>query len=267
MDISVEERREGRLSADRLAAAQLRLRQAGYVVLENVLSLDWLVGIREAFDKELARVEPDGAASTDRRGGCHAPLCMPFFDPLIVENPIGLQIMESVMGEDLWAMLPYHTNTSWPGAGMQHGHSDTKHLFPEVPVVLPPSLMVLNIPVVDFTEENGSTEVWPGSHLIVDASIGSSPLETLERRAAEMPSVRLNVPTGAIVLRDMRVWHRGTPNRTDIVRTMISLVYFRQLHGLPDHLTHLPVIPWACKNLLSERAKRIFRYNPVEGNT
>ena len=29
-------------------------------------------------------------------------------------------------------------------------------------------MMIIHIPLVDFTEENGSTEVWPGTHLITD---------------------------------------------------------------------------------------------------
>jgi ectoine hydroxylase-related dioxygenase (phytanoyl-CoA dioxygenase family) len=263
MKISRKERDRGRLSEAHLAEAVRHVRETGFVILEKALPLDWVATMRAAFDEELARAAPDRGAGNGGRGGCHAPLCMPFLDPLVIENPIGLQIIEALMGADVWTMLPYHTNTSWPGATMQHIHRDAQHLFPELPVVLPPTLLVLNIPLVDFTEENGSTEVWPGSHLVPDAGFDGRNGEQLAERAAAMPSVRTNMPAGSILVRDMRAWHRGTPNHTDVVRTMIAIVYFRQLHRLPDHLAHLPTIPQRVKDQLSERAQRLFRYNPV----
>ena len=41
-------------------------------------------------------------------------------------------------------------------------------MFPELGMALPVTRIVVNIPLIDFTLENGCTEIWPGSHLIVD---------------------------------------------------------------------------------------------------
>ena len=121
--------------------------------------------------------------------------------------------------------------------------------------------MVIHVPLIDFTEENGSTEVWPGTHLITD----NHPQVQLEARAKQMLSVRTNMPAGSLVVRDMRVWHRGTPNQTQVIRTMTSIVYFRQLHRFPQHLKgEPPAISQTAKALMTERAQRLYRYNPVD---
>jgi ectoine hydroxylase-related dioxygenase (phytanoyl-CoA dioxygenase family) len=264
LKITPKERQQNRLSPTRLADATRQVREAGFVILENALSAAWVEGMRGAFEEELEQAVPDRGKNNGNRGGCSAPLRMPFLDPLAVENPFGLPIIEALMGKGIWAFLPYHTNTSWPGANMQPIHRDTQQLFPDLPFALPPTLMIIHIPLVDFTEENGSTEVWPGTHLITDIAPGDSEPESLARRAERMPSVRTNMPAGSVVVRDMRVWHRGMPNHTDQVRTMLSIVYFRQLHRFPTHLTDLPAIPREAMDLLPERARQIYRYNPIE---
>ncbi|MDP7235785.1 MAG: phytanoyl-CoA dioxygenase family protein, partial [Candidatus Latescibacteria bacterium] len=263
MKITRRERKKGRLTRSNLAEAIRQVRESGFVVLERVMPDEWVSMMRTAFDEETELFKPhkDG---DNKRGGCQAPQRMPFLDPLAVENPWGLQIIEPMMGEDIWTIMPYHTNTSWPGADTQHIHRDTQHLFPGYPVALPPTLMVIHIPLIDFTEENGSTEVWPGTHLITDMAPEDTRPEQLAERAALMPSVCTHMPAGSVLVRDMRVWHRGMPNRTNDIRTMLSIVYFRQLHRLPNHLNHLSPITQAAKDMLSERAQRLYRYNPVE---
>ena len=185
---------------------------------------------------------------------------MPFLDPLAIENPFAMQVLEGAMGEGVFSYLPYGNNIAWPGCQTQHIHRDTGHLFPGTPFVLPLSLAVVNIPLVDFTEENGATEVWPGSHLIVDLS--PSEKELLEERAAQLPSVRMVMPAGSVVMRDMRVWHRGMPNHTQTIRTMLALVYFRRFHHLPDNPQ---IFRWTIAQEtwdgMGKRARDLYRYN------
>lgn len=77
---------------------------------------------------------------------------------------------------------------------------------------------------------NGSTECWLGSHLETTASQSRSPggpsLEDLaELRRENHPPVQITVPKGAVAFRDLRVWHKGMPNSSDLPRHMISLGY------------------------------------------
>jgi ectoine hydroxylase-related dioxygenase (phytanoyl-CoA dioxygenase family) len=188
---------------------------------------------------------------------------LPFMDPLAIENPFARPILERALGRGLFSSLPYGCNTAWPGAGVQRLHRDTGQLFPEAPYVLPISLAVVNIPMVDFTLENGATEVWPGSHLIVDGDANET--AQAEERAAQLPSVRLTMPAGSVVVRDLRCWHRGMPNRTQTIRTMTAMVYFRRFHHLPDDRQAFhQTVPRAIWEQLSEQTQSIYRFHSVE---
>ena len=263
MKLSEEECRGKHLTEESLHDAVARVKEVGFVVLEDVLPGLRVRKMRELLEEHTA-VQ---AVPEDGRGGIPIPLDDIFLDDLAVQNPFALPIVESIMGNDIWSIFPYHTNTTWPGAGIQHIHRDTQHLFPELPYALPPSLLIVHIPLVDFTEENGSTEVWPGSHLVIDPTPESTKPEALSRRAAQMPSVRTNMSAGSVVVRDMRVWHRGMPNVSDTIRTMLSIVYFRQFHRYPDHLVHLEEVSAPVLEKLPERAREIYRYHPVSQNS
>ena len=99
---------------------------------------------------------------------------------------------------------------------------------------MPPLLLVVNIALDDFTADNGATEIWPGSHLLVDADDKeAATLIIPEQRHKTQPSTRTTMTAGSVVMRDMRTWHRGMPNNTHEPRTMLMLVYYRQ-YFIPD---------------------------------
>ncbi|MBI1929093.1 phytanoyl-CoA dioxygenase family protein [Candidatus Poribacteria bacterium] len=265
MKISQAEREQHKLTEENLAIATRTLRECGYVMLEGVMPKDWVVELRDAFTVELIRETKDKADQVEKAKGHYgvsAPMRMPFIHPLAIENPFALQIMEAAMGENIFSYLPYGCNTSWPGSGVQRLHRDTGQLFPGTPFVLPISIAVVNIPLVDFTVENGATEVWPGSHLIVD--LHSDDKAKQEERAAHMPSVQMVMPAGSVVVRDLRCWHRGMPNRTQTIRPMTAMVYFRQFHHLPDGAqVFRNTIPQEAWEGMSKKARHLYRYNGV----
>lgn len=268
MKVSSEERVQGRLTDEHLALALRSLYESGYVILEGVLPQAWVEEMRVAFDTELKRVTAGKEGEVEKSKGHYgtsAPLRLPFLDPVAIENPFALQIMEAVMGTDIFSYLPYGCNTAWPGSGVQHIHRDTGHLFVGTSYVLPVAMVVVNIPLVDFTVENGCTEVWPGSHLIADPDPAAA-LDLYhvctEERAAQIPSARVLMPAGSVVVRDMRAWHRGMPNHTQTIRTMLALVYFRQFYNI-CHLKYGNPVPRSTWEQLSERTQRLYRYTPV----
>jgi len=196
--------------------------------------------------------------------GEHPMLEMPFMDPRIIDNPFAMPILKAAMGEKVYAYLPYGCNSTRPGNEIQWIHRDSGQLFPELPFALPVSTIVVNIPLVDFTVENGATEVWPGSHLIIDdEAVRNSPYNVCEpERAANYPSFQLEMPAGSVVVRDMRCWHRAMPNRTkNTVRHMLALVYFRRFHHAPDApgIFRAP-IPKEIWNNMSEESQEVYRF-------
>src|SRR5205085_3629148 len=113
------------------------------------------------------------------------------------------------------------SDTPLPGSDYQRVHADTQLLFPEAIFSAPPYGLVVNVPLVDVTDENGPLEVWPGGTHYMPARMD------LERMAKGMVSERLKMKAGGLLIRDLRMWHRGTPNRGTRSRPHVALVYTR----------------------------------------
>lgn len=91
-----------------------------------------------------------------------------------------------------------------------------------------PYAIVINVPLIDMHPGNGVTELWPGTHLLPYALSGSDikvPLDLVEARRRVRPPVQPEVPAGSLVLRDLRLWHAGMPNHSQIPRTMLAMVH------------------------------------------
>lgn len=130
----------------------------------------------------------------------------------IVAHPRILALLDAAIGPDplLSALLAINIH---PGEKRQVAHFDCG--FYPVPRPRRP-LGVSAIWAFDpFTEENGATIVWPGSHLWDD-----------ERRPAETDPCRAVVmPAGSAVLLDGDLWHAGGANRTDAPRLALTPQY------------------------------------------
>ncbi len=257
MKISPEEIEAGSLSTANLQLALRELHDRGFVVLEQVLDHAYIDEINATFQTEFAvrRQQPplsDQIANGRTFVEMQVPFQPPYSDERLCANPLAVQVMEAAMDEIVCCF--YNTNTALTGTEVQRIHIDmARFLFPGFPVALPPWSMVVNIPLIDFTEENGSTEVWPGTHLNHDDL-------NLDERYPNHHSIRMNAKVGDLIIRDLRVWHRGMPNRTSAVRTMLAIVYNRPWM----RLTRPPIqIPRAVWDSLSEHTRQIYRYNVI----
>lgn len=222
---------------------------------------DLIDTLRTAYDELLAS-RPEGRVqntSGEQHVQMQVPLVPPFSDELVVLHPIVRQLMTATLGDD-FACSYYNSNTAYPGSTHQRVHRDMNPIYGATyDVPTPPTAIVLNIPLCDFTVENGSTEVWPGSHLIVDTPADAD--VTLDDRIPALSSRRLNVTAGSIVLRDLRVWHRGVPNNSDRQRSMLAVVYKRAWHGWRAPSLRIPRATWEG---WPEHVQAIFSSAPVE---
>ena len=256
LEISDQERIGNYLSQDSIDAGLRLLREAGLVVIENVLPREWIEEVNAAMQAVM-----DGENADEN--GVNPMLKMPFMDPRIISNPFSMAIMKAAMGEQFFAYLPYGCNSTSPGNEIQWIHRDSGQLFPELSFALPVTTIVVNIPLTDFTVENGATEVWPGSHLIIDDDdVRNTPYNVCdEARAAQHPSFQLTMPAGSVVVRDMRCWHRAMPNTTDSPRHMLALVYFRRFHHSPNapgiFNARIPEDIWST---MSEETQSVYRF-------
>ena len=263
MQLTTDEKSSGKLSETTLEHSVEILRREGFVILEAAMPQPWIKNMRHLFTSELqASYDQNSTAleTTKMHGGFQSPLAMSFLDPTIIENGIAFQILERMLGEHFFGCLPYGCNTAFPGSKKQNVHRDCGHLFPEVANALPPMLLVVNFLLDEFTIENGATEIWPGSHLRVDANTTETKtLKISPSLWSEHTSTRTVAPAGSIVIRDMRTWHRGMENTTSQLRTMLSIVYYRQ-YSMPDNLKSADeIINDGDWHLISDRAKWTYR--------
>jgi ectoine hydroxylase-related dioxygenase (phytanoyl-CoA dioxygenase family) len=231
-----------------------QIRMNGYTILENALPLDLIERMRDRFDVLL---EQRRAAEPSNRGVNRYQMYLPFEEPfahaLVYEHPLVLRILERLMGPDLICTY-FASDTPLPGAEYQQVHSDTRLLFPEATLSLPCYGAVMNLPLVDATEENGSMEIWPGgSHL------NPGHLD-MRRLAAQMHSIRCNMKAGSILVRDLRMWHRGTPHRGTRSRPNMALVYTRNWYRFEQRPFE---IRRSLYDALPEHVRRMFRFNTL----
>ncbi|GDX40753.1 hypothetical protein LBMAG21_10450 [Armatimonadota bacterium] len=262
MHLTSEERAAGTMSPKNLALAVRTLNDVGYVVLEEILPLDWVENARAQCDADIAEfvaneLTPETNAERAGHVSMLAPMHAPYTDAIAVENPFALQVMEAAMGKNIYCMF-YNTNTAYPGSMYQRLHRDIYLPFPELDHPLPAYMVVVNIPLIDFTLENGSTEVYPGTHHITDIDPEDS--QKLLERAQYLPATRTNVKAGSLVVRDMRMWHRGMPNPSDTVRTMLAIVYGRGFWMTDPRMNQIPRSTW---DTFSEKSKYLFRNSPI----
>ena len=224
--VSAIERANGRLTDAQIARAVRAVAERGYVIVEDAvdhIALDALHEKMLADTRELVTARDRGVNISGWKHGHlqqKPPHHPPYIFRTVVANPFATQITRGVLGEGLFNAF-YSGNTNLPGSEEQPLHRDALPLWGDWDRAHPATTLVVNISPIDIHPDNGSTEIWPGSHLITNEL---SATLSAERRAIE-PPVRVTAPKGSVVIRDIRLWHRGVPNRSDQVRHMIAMVH------------------------------------------
>ncbi|KUL83465.1 hypothetical protein ZTR_10936 [Talaromyces verruculosus] len=229
----------GRLSSQNLEIAIRSLHQDGLVVVEDAIPHDVLDHLNEKMVQDAYTLQARKADSPYNYNPGNiqqdAPPVKKYFASSIFMNPIATQITSTALGP-----LPKWTfcsgNTAMPPTAehppsSQPVHSDADFAHPTHPFAY-----VINVPLITMTPENGSTEVWLGTHtdsglhvqegLHGERASGRIKSDVLERRRAIRPPCQPVVPKGSIVVRDLRLWHAGIGNQTDEVRVMLAMIHF-----------------------------------------
>jgi len=219
----------GALSAERLSNVVESIRVHGASILEGAVDLDHCDALRASMAEDL-----DAAArhpfALDIPGHVQhnpPPRARDLYADIIA-NPIAVSIARALMGRVRLAL--YTGNTMLAHTTQQQPvHWDDYQLWPGLEQAPPTSSLAVNIPLVDVSLDNGALEVWPGTHLDVRAVEHRKtllvPNDWLKARRVEVPPVRVPLSKGAMLLRDLRMWHRGTTNSTGEARPMLALSY------------------------------------------
>jgi ectoine hydroxylase-related dioxygenase (phytanoyl-CoA dioxygenase family) len=252
MRLTEEEIENGELTEEHFTEAVMELKVRGFCAFENLMPETWVQQLRDAF---LPMLSDFAAENPPNRGpnryGVLLPFQKPFAEPWVVANPIVMKILRQLLGEQVICTF-FTSDNAMPGSYLQHPHSDADPLYHGQDVAVPPFAYMVNVYIVDSTEQNGPVEIWPyGTHLISDpqvyaehnrfVDIDARRASALGRFSESIPGQRVVLPAGAVTIRDTRMWHRGTVNETDQPRPMLGFICNRPwyTHAADAHV-HIP---------------------------
>lgn len=229
--------------------------EQGFVVFENVLSQDQLSRVHEGLEPYFGddlRGRNDFEGLKSNRVYALAAKAEIFAELII--HPLVLAFAEAELGTSclLSAMLAIKLH---PGETVQPWHFDDS-----CGIARPRRTTGVSAfwAITDTTEENGATEVIPGSHFWGTESPQETLMDSFSDRtirdvdddpAFRDDAVKLVMPAGSLAIAKGTLWHRGGANRSDKARTIITPQYcagfMRQLENMvlavpPDVATTLP---------------------------
>ncbi|KAM5354252.1 hypothetical protein ACJ41O_000902 [Fusarium nematophilum] len=222
-----------------LEKAVRHMHKDGLVVVEDVVPHEHLDLLNERMVKDAHALQARGDKGpyNYNRGNIQqdAPPVAEFFLPSIFTNPIATQITSAVLGpRPKWTFCSANSAmATLPGQAPQRQpvHSDADFAHPDHPFAL-----VVNIPLVTATPENGSTEIWLGTHNAFglaaqegthgERASGRIAEALLQQRREVSPPLQPVIKKGSIIIRDLRLWHAGMPNTTDQTRVMLAMIHF-----------------------------------------
>jgi ectoine hydroxylase-related dioxygenase (phytanoyl-CoA dioxygenase family) len=238
----------------------------GYLIFERVLAPQRVAELRAALAPYLTR---NLTGRNDFEGlktnRVYALLAKsPLFAELAI-HPLALAFAEAELGPSclLSALLAINLQ---PGETAQPWHFDDGGV--KLPRPRPAFGVSAFWAIDDTTEENGSTEIIPGSHLWDDARIEgavkpadfSNKVLDADHDAGERPdAVKLAMPSGSLAITKGTLWHRGGANRSDRPRLIITPQYcagwVRQLENMAL------AVPANVAETLPERARELIGYS------
>jgi ectoine hydroxylase-related dioxygenase (phytanoyl-CoA dioxygenase family) len=230
INVTTEERASGTLSAAHLDEAKRAIREDGFVVLADVVDTAHLDILHERLIEDLKALQARPDAPYNWNAGNiqqDPPPFPPYLFRDVLLNNFAVAVTHAVLGPGVKSTM-YSGNTALKSESRQPVHADFSHLWPEQEVAHPPVYLIVNVPTVNMSAENGSTEIWPGTHRDLSAAAGKDikiTPDVLEARRAVVPPLQPTVRRGSILIRDGRLWHAGMPNRTDNPRPMIAMMH------------------------------------------
>lgn len=217
------------LTTERISEAAGRIRKYGFVVIKQAVPHDLLDILRDRMDRdteELLDYCNSIGGNPRERGHLQQgpPPTRDFVFKDVAMNSWVTRVCDSLFGKG--AMLTfYNGNTNCPGSIYQRLHMDDRPA--QRPNEEPPPTrdVVINISPADANESNGAVQLWPGSHQEAPAAgLGHIQAPQEQARQASDPPIQAITSKGDVLIRDVRLWHRGVPNPSNKPRHMIALV-------------------------------------------
>ena len=238
------------VGADTLSSAEASfLDTQGYLPLPGILTAQQVHALNARLEA-LATAEGDQAGlEVHQEQGTVRLSNLINKDPLFnicYTHPRVLAAMAHVLKGD-FKLSSLNARAALPGEGLQALHADWRGGVTQGDFQVCNSIWLLD----NFTLENGSTRLVPGSH-----TSGKTPQEEMaDPRSAHPNEVQLLAPAGTVVIFNSHTWHGGTLNRTNHPRRALHS-YFTRRHN-PQQLDQRKWLAPATLARLSDAAKFI----------
>ncbi len=239
------------------AAAEVFHRD-GFVCIRDALTPEQLAFARQGAQRVIAEQLASVGIENMNRGYARHSFGDQVHHPewaMLVDLPTILPVLEAIWQSQDFTCMGAGGDYSLPGARIQHLHSDMGESLhdPQGLVTtrdLPAPFIVVNFPMVAFTQQNGAIRFIPGTQR------SRAPIPSLDTEPAWMQQSILCAPAGTAIVRDVRCWHGGTANCSDQVRPMTSAGYFAPWYRARE----APVLPHGQFEALSSRAQALCRH-------
>lgn len=173
---------------------------------------------------------------------------------MLIDLPTILPALDAIWSSRDYTCMGGGGDYSLPGARQQALHSDMGDFFhdPTGRVTfqdVPAPFIVVNFPVIDFTERNGAIRFVPGTQR------SREPIPSLEDEPEWMRAGQIVAIAGAALIRDVRCWHGGGANVSEEIRPMLSVGY----HAPWFRPRQASVLPRDLYKTLNPRAQELCR--------
>ncbi len=239
----------------------------GYVIFENLMPADDVNRVREALEPYLSKTGRNDFEGF-KSNRVYALLAKnPDVFSKMVTHPLALYFAERELGRSclLSALLAINLH---PGETVQPWHCDDQQVMIPRPR---PAFGVSTFWTIDpMTDQNGATEIIPGSHLWRDegnlnferdaALFDASKDRDVNHDPAPHPDmIRALMPAGSLMILKSSVFHRGGANRSENARLIVTPQYCagwsRQLENM------VLAVPPQKAAKLPRRVRELIGYN------
>ena len=242
-----------------------RYKEQGYVIFRNVMSADGVARVRKALEPRLThrgRNNFEGFKS-NRVYALLAKAPEVFSD--MVCHPLALAFAEAELGPSclLSALLAINL---LPGETVQDWHRDSGSI--PIPTPRPATGVSTFWAIDDMTENNGATEIVPGSHLWAHAAPRrrdfDDRFDPRERDVNEDPdprddAIKVVMPAGSLMIANGHLLHRGGANKSDGTRLIVTPQYCpgwaRQIENM------MAAVPREIAATLPARVRQLIGYS------
>ena len=248
----------GKVSPEFIAEAVTYLHRDGIIVLEDAIDESHLETLESMLGPEAEEIARDpnhhfNFGKQTRNMDQAPPLIPEFMYKDVWANQSAISVCSAILGPN--PVCHYaNGNTALKAQHRQPVHADINRPHPTFPFGY-----IINIPLSDVAAENGATEIWVGSHRESNISQhtefttdGESGLtirpEILESRRQHSPPIQPSTKRGSVIIRDVRLWHAGMPNRTERPRIMLAFVLQPRWFQAPSKI----LLPRNVKTLVDQ---------------